>query len=131
MFGPPRRVRDVNPRGTTSMYEHGKSDKPIVPMKLANKGGCEDSGGAGEEGRGLTKGNLFWQNRFRTLCREGVDMANPKRARNGKPRIQPREGTYVDFSDLQNALERIRDTTRVDKSRGMYIVMTRGRSPVR
>ena len=38
MFGPLWRIREVNPRSTTSMYGHGKSDKPIVPMKLANKG---------------------------------------------------------------------------------------------
>ena len=66
------------------------------------------------KGRGLTKGNLIQQNRFRTLCREGVDMANPKRARSGKRLTQPRGGTYVDSSDLQNALERIRAVYRYD-----------------
>lgn len=35
-------------------------------------------------------------------------MVNPKRAQNGKPQKQPREGTYVDSHDLQSALERIR-----------------------
>ena len=57
MLGPLLWVRDVNPRNTTSMYGHGKSDKPIVPRKLANKGGCEDSGGAGE-GKGLDQGQF-------------------------------------------------------------------------
>ena len=35
-------------------------------------------------------------------------MDNPKRARNGKPRTQPRDSAYVQPSDLPNALERIR-----------------------
>jgi len=35
-------------------------------------------------------------------------MENPKRARSGKPRTQPRGGTYEEPSSLQSALERIR-----------------------
>ena len=35
-------------------------------------------------------------------------MVNPRRAQNGKPQKQPREGAYVDPHDLQSVLERIR-----------------------
>jgi RNA-directed DNA polymerase len=42
-------------------------------------------------------------------------MENPKRARSGKPRKQPREGTYVSSLDLQSALERIRQAAGRDK----------------
>src|SRR4030067_1388617 len=42
-------------------------------------------------------------------------MENPKRARSGKPRKQPRGGTYVGSSDLQSALERIRQAASRDK----------------
>ncbi len=42
-------------------------------------------------------------------------MENPKRARSGKPRIQPRGGTYVGSRDLPSALERIRQAACRDK----------------
>ena len=42
-------------------------------------------------------------------------MANPTRARSGKPRIQPRGNTYVRSEDLPSALERIRQAARRDK----------------
>src|SRR5512139_895166 len=42
-------------------------------------------------------------------------MENPKRVRSGKPRKQPRGGTYVSSSDLQSALERIRQAASRDK----------------
>lgn len=42
-------------------------------------------------------------------------MANPTRARSGKPRIQPRGCTYVHSDDLPSALERIRQAARRDK----------------
>jgi RNA-directed DNA polymerase len=42
-------------------------------------------------------------------------MENPKRARSGKPRRQPRGGTFNGSSDLQNALERIRQAASRDK----------------
>ena len=35
-------------------------------------------------------------------------MDNPKRARSGKPRTQPRDNAYIRSSDVPNALERIR-----------------------
>ena len=49
------------------MNEHGKSDKPIVPVKSPNKAGT--TGAEGMEGRGLAKGNLDQQNPTRTLSR--------------------------------------------------------------
>ena len=42
-------------------------------------------------------------------------MANPKRARSGKPRKQPRGCTYTHSTDLPSALERIRLAARRDK----------------
>ncbi len=62
------------------MNERGKSDSPIVPEKLPNKGRSALRFAEGVEGRGLAEGNLFQQSRFRTQSR----------------------------SDLQNALRRIR-----------------------
>jgi len=76
MFGPLRQVRDVNPRSTTSMYGHGKSDKPILPLKLANKGGCEDSSGA-SEGKGLDQGQF--------VPTKQVPDPVPGRSRYGEP----------------------------------------------
>jgi len=72
------------------MHEHGKSDKPIVPKKSANKGGHRSGWTSAEpmEGRGLAKGNPDQQNRTRT-----PDM------------------------DLQQALDRIREAAVSDKER--------------
>jgi group II intron reverse transcriptase/maturase len=42
-------------------------------------------------------------------------MANSKRARRGKPLIQPRGRAYLRSNDLQSALERIRQAARLDK----------------
>lgn len=42
-------------------------------------------------------------------------MDNPKRARSGKPRTQPRDNAYVRSSDLQSALQRIRQVASRDK----------------
>ena len=42
-------------------------------------------------------------------------MANPTRARSGKPRTQPRGCTYRRSSDLPSALERIRHAARSDR----------------
>jgi hypothetical protein len=54
------------------MNNHGKSDRPIVPEKLPNKGG-----GAPQpaEGRGRAKGNLAQQTRFRTQGRIDLQHA--------------------------------------------------------
>ena len=49
------------------MYEHGKSDRPIVPKKSPNK--TSPSAAEEMEGRGLAKGNLGQQNAPRTQRR--------------------------------------------------------------
>lgn len=49
------------------MYEHVKSDSPIIPAKSANKTGQPDAESV--EGRGLTKGNAGQQNTSRTQSR--------------------------------------------------------------
>jgi RNA-directed DNA polymerase len=72
-------------------------------------------------------------------------MENPKRARSGKPWIQPRGGTCVDPSGLQSALERIRQAAsrdkklrftglwhhvyRVDRLREAYYSLKKGAAP--
>lgn len=43
-------------------------------------------------------------------------MANPKRARSGKPPTQPRGGTYIGPCDLPKAMERIRQAANRDRS---------------
>ena len=108
------------------MHRCGKSDRPIVPGKLPNNGIGAPRPAEEVEGRGLTKGNPLQWDRFRTQCR-GMEqsMGNPKRARNGKPRIQPRASTYPLSSDLQSSSERIRQAAHC------LCVITRGRSPVR
>jgi len=73
------KVVDRNP----AMYEHGKSDRPIVPMKHPNK--PDRHGAEGVEERGLAKENTGQQNTPRT-----------QRRNNGMP----------------NALERVRQAAR-------------------
>ena len=70
------------------MNERGKSDSPIVPGKLPNKGRGALRFAEGVEGRGLAEGNLFQQPRFRTQSR----------------------------TDLQNALRRIRQAAQKDRN---------------
>ena len=62
------------------MNERGKSDSPIVPKKLPNKGSGAPRSTEEAEGRGLAKGNTLRQTRSRMQSR----------------------------TDLQHALERIR-----------------------
>ena len=57
------------------MYEHGKSDSPIVPEKLSNNGCDALQPAERAEGRGLTKGNLFQQTKCRTQGRESLQSA--------------------------------------------------------
>ena len=59
------------------MNERGKSDSPIVPGKLPNKGRGALRFAEGVEGRGLAEGNLFQQPRFRTQSRS--DLKNAQR----------------------------------------------------
>jgi RNA-directed DNA polymerase len=68
------------------MNEYGKSDRPIVPKKVANKT-AEKVVAESEEGRGLTKGNPSQQN---------------------TPRIQGR-------ISVPSAMERVREAAKKDK----------------
>jgi group II intron reverse transcriptase/maturase len=52
------------------MNEHGKSDRPVVPVKPPNNAGPPAAEGV--EGRGLAKGNPRQQNAPRALNREGA-----------------------------------------------------------
>ena len=91
------------------MNGSGKSDGSIVPEMLSNKAcGTPQTAEKAEE-RDLTKENPLRQNKYRTQCRgKEYDMAYPKRARSGKPWTQPREEAYINSTNLQSALERIR-----------------------
>ena len=64
--------REVQGR-TSTMNEHGKSDKPVVPAKSPNKAGRPSA--EGMEGRGLAQGNLRQQNASRTQGREDAPSA--------------------------------------------------------
>jgi len=51
------------------MYGDGKSDRLIVAKNRPNKDGGAPQSAEGVERSGLTKGNSFQHNRFRTQCR--------------------------------------------------------------
>ena len=55
------------------MNEHGKSDRPVVPVKSSNKAG--QPAAEGMEGRGLAKGNPSQQNVSRTPSRNDAPSA--------------------------------------------------------
>ena len=87
------KIRDRTP----GVYAPEQSDRPIVPEKRSNEGTgtrCVDGPEETAEGRGLTKGNSERSCTYRTLGRRS-DMEDPKRARSGKPRTQPRQASYV------------------------------------
>jgi hypothetical protein len=69
----------VNPcRDTTAMHGWGKSDRPIVPVKPANKGRPAPLGGAGG-GRGLGQRECLTAKQVdRTQCRIGTGLPVPK-----------------------------------------------------
>jgi hypothetical protein len=54
------------------MNKRGKSDSPIVPEKLPNKGCGAPQPAEGVEGRGLAKGNPVRQTRSRTQSRKDL-----------------------------------------------------------
>jgi RNA-directed DNA polymerase len=58
------------------MNEHGKSDRPVVPVKSPNKTGQPVAEGV--EGSGLTKGNLPQQNASRTPSRTDAPSARER-----------------------------------------------------
>ncbi|HEO69629.1 MAG TPA: hypothetical protein ENN80_00080 [Candidatus Hydrogenedentes bacterium] len=57
------------------MNDDGKSDKPIVPQKGANKEGGRPTSAEGLEGRGLAKGNPGEQSRFWTQGQVDLSQA--------------------------------------------------------
>jgi hypothetical protein len=57
------------------MNERGKSDSPILPGKLPNKGWGAPQSAEGVEGRGLAKGNPVQQTRSRTQSRKDLQQA--------------------------------------------------------
>ena len=70
----PRRESQGN---KTAMYGHGKSDRSIVPKKLANKGPDVSRPAERAEGRDLAKGNPRRQNRFRAQYRMRSEHGQP------------------------------------------------------
>ena len=97
------------------MDERGKSDKSVVPENPANTRRLRPIMVQWEEERDLAKGNPNQQNKSRAQYRQGTDKENPKRARSGKPRTQPRGGTCLRSHDLHSALDRIREAAQRDK----------------
>ena len=60
------------------MHEPGKSDRPVVPVKPANKGRREPVGGAGG-GKGPGQGERLTAKQVdRTQCRVGTGLPIPK-----------------------------------------------------
>jgi hypothetical protein len=57
------------------MNEREKSDSPILPRKLPNKGCGALQPAEGVEGRGLAEGNSLQQTRFRTQGRADLQSA--------------------------------------------------------
>jgi len=57
------------------MNERGKSDWPVVPEKLANKGGGVPSAAEQVEGRGQAKGNSIEQSSHRAQNRDRLSQA--------------------------------------------------------
>jgi len=80
----------MNLRSTMTMNGCGKSYSPIVPVKPSNKCCGVLQRAKMVEKRGPTTGNLFSETSSGHKAEEGSDMVNPKRARSGKRRIQPR-----------------------------------------
>jgi len=72
-----RRGPRCESRGNTAaMHGHGKSDRPISTEEAAEQGQVRLLPAEAVEGRGLTKGNSFRQNKFWTqgqerICHEG------------------------------------------------------------
>lgn len=50
------------------------------------------------------------------MAAQNLGMANPKRARSGKPQTQPRGSTYVEPRGVSQGLERVREAAKRDAS---------------
>ena len=101
---------------TTDMHDTGKSDRPIVPRKPANKAVAAASAAEPAEGRGLTKGNALQTTAPRTQCRS--------RASSGLQRV--REAAQTDKDTRFTAL--LHHVT-VDRLRASYYALKRSAAP--
>src|SRR5215207_5119340 len=106
--------REVQGR-TPTMNEHGKSDRPVVPVKSPNNAG--QSAAEGMEGSGLAKGNLPQQNAPRTRSRDGALSALER------VRHTARRDRKLRFTAL---LHHIYDITRL---RTAYLALKREAAP--
>ena len=59
------------------MNGRGKSDRPICTVEAAEQRRVRFPSAEAVEGRGLTKGNLFCQNKFRAQSRERGRYGEP------------------------------------------------------
>ena len=97
------------------MNEHGKSDRPVVPVKSPNNAG--QPAAEGMEGSGLAKGNLRQQNAPRTLSRDGALSALERVRQTAKRERKTR------FTAL---LHHIYD---LDRLRTAYLALKRAAAP--
>jgi hypothetical protein len=73
------------------MNERGKSDSPILPGKLPNKGGGAPQPAEGVEGRGLATGNPIQRTRSRTQSRKDLQRALERIRQAALARLYPRQ----------------------------------------
>ncbi len=59
------------------MNGYGKSDRPIGTEEPSEQRRVRIPFAEEGEGRGLTEGNLFWQNKYRTLGRKRSEYGEP------------------------------------------------------
>jgi len=107
-------------RGNPMTNGHGKSDRPIVPEKPANKANGAPLVAEQVEERGLAKGNPNQRNRGRTQCRKAL-QSKLERVRQAACREDEATGKTLDTQCARDAS--LSGTT--------FARLTRGRSPVR
>jgi len=73
----PRGTCHESGRGTMAMDGRGKSDRPIGTEEAFEQGQEGVLPAERVEGRGLTEGNPFWQDKYRTLGRERGRYGEP------------------------------------------------------
>ena len=101
---------------TSDMYGSGKSDRPIVPKKPANKGGVAASPAEQVEGRGLTKGNTPQTAALRTQGRAGASNGL------GRVREAARKDKETRFTSLLHHVT-------IDLLKESYYSLKRGAAP--
>jgi RNA-directed DNA polymerase len=88
------------------MHGYGKSDRPIVPEKSANKGADSSMSAERTEGRGLAKRNSREQNRCRTQDRESLQN---KLARVRQIAAEDKEAKYTTIWHHVYDIDRLRE----------------------